>query len=190
MAMYMFQELAPKIFYFTYCLQEPEKYIQFIEDSETDLNIDKDLVSKWNKFESHNGNLYGHEKILSSDFTNKKLPIDGRTLYLVNSLKATFHYCFGQYRLFNNIEEELNLSSNYVIKKYEEKFLHNDVGNGKYTAHMFINDTYEGGTITFKGTKVFIKPEKASIIIAPSEMTITSSPSLNGIRYVAIGEWV
>lgn len=191
MAMYMFQELSPKIFYFTYCLQEPEKYIEFVEDSETNPEINLNLISKWEKFENKdNGSLYGYEKKISSDISKEKLPINGRTLYLVNSLKATFHHCFGQYKIYNNIQEEVNLNTDFSIKKYEEKFLHNEVGTGKYTAYMYINDTYEGGTVTFKGTKAFIKPEKASIIIAPSDMTVTSSPSLNGIRYVASGSWI
>jgi len=189
MAMYMFQELSPKIFYFTYCLQEPEKYIDFIEESE--FMDSSHLVSKWKEIRSpENQALYGHEKILSSNFKEEDLPVDGRSLYLINSLKSTFLYCFGQYRLFNNIQDEINLSSNFVVKKYEEKFLHNELGSGKYTAYMYINDDYQGGTITFKGTKAFVKPEKASIIIAPSEMMVTSSPSLDSIRYVAIGEWI
>lgn len=191
MAMYVFQELSPKVFYFTYCLQEPEKYIQFIEQTEGYSGKDSNLISPWNKFEDDNGlNLYGYEKIITSNFSNNEKPIDNRMLYLVNSLKATFHYCFGQYRLFNNIQEELNLSDTFVVKKYEEKFLHNEQGNGKYTAYMYINDDYEGGNITLSGTKAFVKPEKASIIIAPSNITVTSSPTFNGTRYVAVSEWL
>ena len=47
-------------------------------------------------------------------------------LFLINNLKATFHYCFGQYKLFNNIVDDLNLSTTYYIDRYNEKNFIND----------------------------------------------------------------
>ena len=44
MAMYVFQEISPKVFYFTYCLQEIGNYIKFLEESESNTN---NLISKW-----------------------------------------------------------------------------------------------------------------------------------------------
>ena len=79
MAMYVFQELSPKVFYFTYCLQEIGKYIGYIEKSETDLNINNNLISKWNLSEA------GVVKTFSSNFINEKKPIDGKTLFLINN---------------------------------------------------------------------------------------------------------
>lgn len=191
MAMYMAQELAPKIFYFTYCLQEPEKYINFIEDSENNPNIEKDLIGLWEEIVDNNKQVtYGSLKKVSSDFSNKNLPIDGRTLYIVNSLKATFLHIFGQYGIYNNISEEINMSSNFVIKKYNEKFSHKEISEGKFTAYLFINDDYEGGSVSFPNTKAFVKPEKASVLVFPSGSTVMLSPNLDGVRYVASATWI
>ena len=191
--MYVFRELSPKIFYFTYSLQEPESYINFIEESENN-NTDLDIISKWSPLTfGNNPKVFGSEKILSSDFSKKELPINPRNLYLVNTLKATFHHCFSQYRLYNNIEEPVDLDTTYTVKKYNTGFLHKERGNGKYVAYFFLNDNYGGGHITFPGTSFSvtneIKPEKGSVIIFPSENEITSSPTFTSDRYLAVGTW-
>lgn len=194
MAMYVFRELSPKIFYFTYSLQEPELYIDFVEESESN-NSDLDIISKWNPLTfGGNPKVFGSEKILSSDFSKKDLPIDSRNLYLINTLKATFHHCFSQYRLYTNIEEPVNLDTTYSLKKYTPGFLHTERGGGKYVAYFFLNDNYSGGHVTFPGTNFAlsneIKPEKGSVIIMPSENEMTSTPTFNADRYVAVGTWV
>lgn len=181
--MYVFQELAPKVFYFTYCLQEIGNYIKFIEDTE-DNSVDRELIGSWNKED------WGYEKRFSSDLTNKEKPIDGRTLFLINNLKATFHHCFGQYRLFNNIEESVNLDTTYFVRKFDEGNTHNNCGShGKYTAKMYINDSFEGGEVSVNGKTLF-KPEAGSIIIAPSDYKIEDGPARNNSRYIAKGHWV
>jgi hypothetical protein len=181
MAMYVFQEIAPKTFYFTYCLQEIGKYIGFLEDSE---NNPTGLISKWNDTE------YGYEKRISSDFSNEVEIVDTRSLFIINNLKATFHYCFSQYKLFNNIEEEVNLSPTYFVRKHSEGQVKNNCGaNGKYTARLYINDSFTDGEISIPGRPKF-KPEAGSIIIGPSDMQIDAEPAHGNSRYIAIGHWV
>jgi hypothetical protein len=181
MAMYVFQEIAPKTFYFTYCLQEIGNYIGFLEDSE---NNPTGLISKWNDTE------YGYEKRISSDFSNEVEIVDTRSLFIINNLKATFHYCFSQYKLFNNIEEEVNLSPTYFVRKHSEGQVKNNCGaNGKYTARLYINDSFTDGEISIPGRPKF-KPEAGSIIIGPSDMQIDAEPAHGNSRYIAIGHWV
>lgn len=185
MAMYVFQELAPKIFYFTYCLQEIGNYIKFIEETETSEFEDQGLIGRWSKEE------WGYEKRFSSDFGDRSRPIDPRNLFLINNLKATFHHCFSQYKIFNNIEEDVNLDSTYFIRKFDEGQTHNNCGShGKYTARLYINDSFEGGEVTIHPGKPSFKPEAGSIIIAPSLFQIEDSPAKNNSRYVAKGHWI
>ena len=181
MAMYVFQEIAPKTFYFTYCLQEIGNYIGFLEESE---NNPTSLISKWHDTE------YGYEKRISSDFSNETGAVDTRSLFIINNLKATFHYCFSQYKLFNNIEEDVNLSTKLWVRKHNEGQVKNNCGsNGKYTARLYINDSFSDGEISIPGKPKF-KPEAGSIIISPSDMQVTAEPAYGNSRYVAIGHWV
>lgn len=183
MAMYVFQELSPKVFYFTYCLQEIGNYIKFIEETESSQSK-HNLISKWKPTE------WGSEKSFSSDFSNEQKPIDGRTLFLINNLKATFHYCFGQYKLFNNIEEDVNLETTYFIQKFNQNNIDNTfTSHGKYTARLYINNSFDGGEVIVPGRPEF-KPEAGSIIIAPSQFKIEHNPALNNSRYIAEGYWI
>lgn len=183
MAMYVFQELSPKVFYFTYCLQEIGNYIKFIEETESNQSK-HNLISKWKPTE------WGSEKSFSSDFSNEQKPIDGRTLFLVNNLKATFHHCFSQYKLFNNIEEDVNLETTYSIQKFNENNFDNTlISHGKYTARLYINNSFDGGEVIVSGRPAF-KPEAGSIIISPSQFKVDHNPALNNSRYIAKGYWV
>lgn len=184
MAMYVFQELGPKIFYFTYCLQEIGNYIKFIEETETSEIQDHGLIGPWSKEE------WGYEKRFSSDFSDRPKPINKRSLFLINNLKSTFHYCFGQYKIFNNIEEDVNLDTTYWLRKFNEGSTHNNCGShGKYTAKLYINDSFDGGEVLISGRAPF-KPEAGSIIIAPSLFQIEETPAKNNSRYVAKGHWI
>ena len=76
MAMYIFQEVAPKVFYFTYCLQETDKFINFLEESESD-ETRKSIIQNWSNIEA------GQKKIVSSDFSKEETRVDNRTRYIV-----------------------------------------------------------------------------------------------------------
>jgi hypothetical protein len=190
MAMYIFQEIEPKVFYFTYSLQETQKYVSYLEESEND-KTDKNLIQKWQPFYNledsiEDPGLAGYQKFLTSDFSNHNGPVDTRTLYLINTLKATFHWCFKQYKIFNNIEEEVNLCPKYILRKYNSGKQIKEISHSKYTAYFFLNDDYVGGDIKFKNST--LRPEAGSLIILPKDNEIVSS-ELDGQRYVAIGEW-
>jgi hypothetical protein len=184
MAMYVFQELSPKVFYFTYCLQEIGNYIQFIEETEDDSKTNRSLIGKWSHKESYS------EKNISSDLSGQNDVVDTRSLFVINNLKATFHHCFTQYKLYNNIEEPVNLNTDYSIRKYYENFEDSDLPHGKYTAKMYINCSYDGGEIEIPNSNKKIKPEAGSMLIYPSDYNIKSLPGVNNSRYVATGYWV
>lgn len=181
--MYVFQELAPKVFYFTYCLQEIGNYVGFIEDSEINPSINNNLISKWKQED------YGAVKTFSSDFTNEQKPIDVRSLFLINNIKATMHYCFTQYRLFNNIEDQVNLNPSYSLIKYFEGNAEKEENIGKYTAKLYINSSYEGGEVLIPNRQP-LKPEAGSLIIYPSEMNVNSIAVEGNSKYVAVGHWI
>jgi len=196
MAMYVFQELKPKIFYFTYCLQEIGNYIKFLEESngkpttpqEVRDNVfsmsDSPYITDWSSEE------YGYSKKFSSDFKKENLPIDNRVLFLVNNLKATFHYCFTQYKMFNNIEEEVNLDKNFLIKKVKEGFDLIDQPYGKYTARLYVNNSFAGGGIKIPGLENSLNADAGSIIIAPSNVNISADPAFKTSRYIGYGYWI
>lgn len=181
MAMYIFQEVAPKVFYFTYCLQETDKFINFLEESESD-ETRKSIIQNWSNIEA------GQKKIVSSDFSKEETRVDNRTRYIVNSLKATLNYCFGQYKLYNRIEEDLIMDSDHIVVKSNSNALQETL-SGKYKSMFFINDEYEGGEISVPNGKYSIKPEKGSILIAPSDTAISMNPIQNGTQYVSFVSW-
>jgi hypothetical protein len=182
MAMYVFQELAPKVFYFTYCLQEIGNYVGFIEDSENG-SVNNNLISKWENKE------YGSIKTFSSDFTNESERVDVRSTFLINNLKATMHYCFTQYRLFNNIEDQVNLNKSFSVVKYFEGNKEKEEPFGKYTAKLYINSSYEGGEFLIPGRQP-LKPEAGSLIIYPSNLNVDSTEVKGNSKYVGVGHWV
>jgi hypothetical protein len=184
MAMYVFQEVAPKVFYFTYCLQEIGNYIGFIEDTENDTNSNSSLIKKWEHKDSFS------EKKISSDLSKQDSVVDTRSLFIINNLKATFHHCFTQYKIYNNIDGPVKLEPNYILRKYYEGFGDSDLPNGKYTAKMYINSSYDGGEVKFENTGKVLKPEAGSLLIYPSDYKVASEPGAKNSRYLATGYWV
>lgn len=195
MAMYVFQELKPKVFYFTYCLQEIAKYIGFLEEAngvqttpgQVRDNIhkihDQKYITNWETKE------YGYEKKFSYNFEENDKPINPQTLFLVNNLKATFHHCFTQYKMFNNIEEDVNLSTDLFMRKYSEGSFPQHDPVGKYTARLYVNNSFAGGGIKIHGLQPF-NADGGSIIIAPSDVDISAEPSFKSSRYIGYGYWI
>ena len=61
----------------------------------------------------------------------------------------------------------------------------------KISAVLYLNDNYEGGTITFTKIKSSIKPNKNTLFIFPSteEFSHSADPVISGTKYVIIGFW-
>jgi Rps23 Pro-64 3,4-dihydroxylase Tpa1-like proline 4-hydroxylase len=62
----------------------------------------------------------------------------------------------------------------------------------RVSAVVYLNDNYEGGTITFTNIKQSFKPEQNTIMIFPSskEFSHSADPVISGIKYAIIGFWL
>lgn len=62
----------------------------------------------------------------------------------------------------------------------------------RMSAIIYLNDDYEGGTITFTGVDKSFKPEKNTIMIFPSSKDFSHSadPVISGTKYAIIGFWL
>lgn len=192
MAMYVFRELKPKVFLFEYCLQEIGNYIGFLEEfngAPTTPSDVRDNIAgiKEGMIKSWQPKNFGWEKVFSD--SDKEKNTNPRLMFLTNNLKATFHHCFSQYKLFNNIEEDVNLDPNFLMRKYKEGEAVKHEPVGKYTARLYVNNSFAGGDIIVPGVPTFFA-DAGSIIIAPSELDISAEPAQKSCRYIGYGYWV
>lgn len=201
MAMYNFQELAPNIFYFTNAISEPEKLVKFIEETEDDESINTNLISKWRLWKASNRpeDIYGLEKYITADYEKAGALPNARELYIINSIRSSMHFCATQYKLYNNVDGDVNLDKEFGIKKYnpgQTLGQHADQYDGntklRYSIVAYLNDNYEGGELSFSNQNVVIKPQAGSIAIFPSsEPYLHGSNELkSGNKYMAPGFWL
>lgn len=56
---------------------------------------------------------------------------------------------------------------------------------------LYLNDDYEGGTITFTKLNKSFKPEANSLFIFPSneEFMHSADPVISGVKYIVVGFW-
>jgi hypothetical protein len=56
---------------------------------------------------------------------------------------------------------------------------------------LYINDDYEGGTITFTKIGTPTKPEASSLFVFPSnaEFSHSADPIISGTKYIVVGFW-
>jgi Rps23 Pro-64 3,4-dihydroxylase Tpa1-like proline 4-hydroxylase len=62
----------------------------------------------------------------------------------------------------------------------------------RMSAIVYLNDNYEGGTITFTNINKSFKPEENTIMIFPSskEFSHSADPVISGTKYAIIGFWL
>jgi len=62
----------------------------------------------------------------------------------------------------------------------------------RMSAIIYLNDNYEGGTITFTDMNKSFKPEENTIMIFPSSKDFSHSadPVISGTKYAIIGFWL
>lgn len=96
----------------------------------------------------------------------------------------------------NNIKDLKN--EGYHIVRYTEGqfFAEHTDATPEYprrvSAIVYLNDNYEGGTITFTNIEKSFKPETNTIMIFPSSEHFSHSadPVISGIKYAIIGFWL
>jgi hypothetical protein len=61
----------------------------------------------------------------------------------------------------------------------------------KISAVLYLNDDYEGGTITFSKLNTSFKPESQTLFVFPSteDFMHSADPVIDGTKYVVVGFW-
>jgi len=165
--------LDNNICYFTNALSEPQKLVEFIENTENTPEV-HDIIGPWIPWQAHgHEHLYGLRKKVNAGNTTV---IDPRSLYIINSIYSGMKFCGDMYAKMKNIEGECTMSKNFVINKYDtgmDMGQHVDWNESnpslRYSFVVYLNDDYEGGEIYFKNQNIKLKPEAGSIILFPSK---------------------
>lgn len=132
-----------------------------------------------------NGNHYKDIRDSSMNFLNEELED------LIENL--TFKYVY-EYAEKNNISIS---NKDYQVARYSPgQFFKEHVDATiefprKISTLLYLNDNYEGGTITFTKLNVSIKPEKNTMLIFPSneDFAHSADPVISGTKYVVVGFW-
>lgn len=96
-------------------------------------------------------------------------------------------------------DNNINISKNtaYIVTRYNEgQFFieHTDSTEEfprKVSAILYLNDNYDGGTLTFTKFNKSFKPKAGSLFIFPSNEKFSHSadPVTSGTKYVIVGFW-
>jgi predicted 2-oxoglutarate/Fe(II)-dependent dioxygenase YbiX len=92
---------------------------------------------------------------------------------------------------------EISKNTAYIVTRYSEgQFFAEHTDSTvefprKVSAILYLNDNYEGGTLTFTKFNKTFKPKTGSLFIFPSDEKFSHSadPVTNGIKYVIVGFW-
>lgn len=194
---YEAQELAKSIFYFKFGIYEPDRLVQFIENTETDEDIDPSIISKWIPWSSstNENDIYGYKK----NVNGKDKVLNPKELYIYNSVRSSMLFAASEYKIYNNLDCEVKIDKEFDIKKYNTGTMmgpHADQNDGnmnlRYSIVAYLNDDYEGGEIAFPNHNVFLKPDAGSLIIFPSsEPYLHESKEItSGTKYMSPGFWL
>lgn len=196
--MYNFAALENEIFYFTDCVNFPKKYIEFLEELDSNESS-YPYVEKWKEWKASNDDLcYGQKKQINdlNSLSNDE-NLNKRILYIINAIKEPFLLCSINYLKAREMGSPTKIK-NFAINKYfpgKEMGPHLDsYGNSikkTFTMLIYLNDNYDGGEIEFTNHNIKIKPEEGSVIIFPtySPYMHKSYPVESGNKYFCIAEF-
>lgn len=96
----------------------------------------------------------------------------------------------------NNIS--ISKAEGYHIVKYSEgQFFKEHVDSTeefprKISAVLYLNDNYDGGTITFTKINKRFKPAASTLLVFPStdDFSHSADPVISGVKYSIIGFWL
>ena len=188
-----------QMFYFTDVLSVPKKYIEHLENLDSN-EFSYPYVEKWKTWNASNDDskIYGQKKHINLP---KNLSLDNnlnqKILYVINAIKETHHLCSNTYTKILNIKKP-TVINNYAINKYfsgESMGLHVDSYENsdekRFTILIYLNDDYEGGEIEFPNQNIKFKPQAGSALIFPTQEPYAhkSYDVLNGFKYFVLGEF-
>jgi hypothetical protein len=91
---------------------------------------------------------------------------------------------------------ELKTEGYHIVRYTEGQFFaeHTDATPEfprRVSAVIYLNDNYEGGTITFTNINKTFKPKQNTIMIFPSseDFAHSADPVISGTKYVIVGMW-
>lgn len=171
----------------------------------TNIFIDKVVgISLDDILENHLGFSWTEAAVAESRYKNNGLSSknirDASTNAFTDSFIQTLDDKIGslvmRYAEENNINDLKN--EGYHIVKYTEGqfFAEHTDATPEYprrvSAVVYLNDNYEGGTITFRNIGKSFKPETNTIMIFPSskEFSHSADPVISGTKYAIIGFWL
>ena len=188
-----------QMFYFTDVLSVPKKYIEHLENLDSN-EFSYPYVEKWKTWNASNDDskIYGQKKHINLP---KNLSLDNnlnqKILYVINAIKETHHLCSNTYTKILNIKKP-TVINHYAINKYfsgESMGLHVDSYENsdekRFTILIYLNDDYEGGEIEFPNQNIKFKPQAGSALIFPTQEPYAhkSYDVLNGFKYFVLGEF-
>jgi Rps23 Pro-64 3,4-dihydroxylase Tpa1-like proline 4-hydroxylase len=131
---------------------------------------------------------------INKDIRDVKVAKISDSLY--NILNVCIFPYIQKYAEQNNILVSQNVG--YHVTKYSQgQFFKNHVDSTpeaprKISAILYLNDDYEGGTLTFTKLNKTFKPKAGSLFIFPSskEFSHSADPVISGTKYVIVGFWL
>jgi hypothetical protein len=188
-------KLEKNIFYYKNALDDPEKFLKTIEDTDQFCEYYKSL-SKWSIWtastdETQKYGLSKNGRFSKKYFENEK---DFDLYRIASTIKCISDFAISFYCDQNKINQPW-LPDFFSIKKYSpgiDMGPHVDSNDPTTSNHpvisgvMYLNDNYEGGEIDFVNQKISIKPEAGSIIIFPSYEPYVHHPKkiISGNKYM------
>ena len=193
-------KLESQIFYYKNIISNPDFLIKEIED--TDVFCDNlTNISKWEPWLASNDKEINYGFSKNGSFSQRRClsSNDYRIYKIANEINGAINFAISNYKYFNNIDT-LWLPDFFSIRKYSigaDMGPHTDSEDPTTENHpivsgvLYLNDTYDGGEISFINQGLDIKPEKGSLLIFPSYPPYTHHPKqvLGGNKYIVPLFW-
>jgi len=168
-----YKKLKDKIVYFEDAIDDPYELLDNIEKINNEKLIHH-IIDAWKPwFSGDKDHIYGERKFV---FGKNLKESTGLEKNIVEILENTMNKSARQYAEIFNISAPIELSTNFVINKYntgEKMGSHVDwnIKNNtlEYSFVVYLNDNYEGGEIYWPNHKVLLKPKAGSLVIFPSK---------------------
>lgn len=180
---------ADKIFYFEGVIENPEKIIALIEETDKTLT-DDDALTRWYEWTTSDGYVFGQQK---QAIPHKMATTKPSIRQAIESINNTL-YDAGRYYA-DALGIEYISPSNLSFSKYSKgKTMGPHVDSydqpgviPMMSGVVYLNDDMIGGEINFPNQNVLIKPKAGSIVIFPSVQPFLheSKEVIEGWKYIS-----
>lgn len=195
------EELAPGIVSYKNVMEDPENFIEYIENlvlqnklnwyqaSQSDSPDGSSMVNKTSR-DCFAISLPSYDK--NPEFKNIKdiynevsTKIDEKLLPTVNDYR--FLYAANHWTISEGWQLLKYGKDNHFVKHYDDSKQYPRTVSMSY----YLNDNYEGGEIEFPNFNLKIKPVADQMIMFPSNYVYTHTvhPVISGTRYAIVGWW-